>query len=251
VTLLALGLALAIAQPAGAATTVGQVSNNANPNNCPPSSILVTTAVSSGTPFTVPAGGGVITSWQTNAGSGSGGTDAKLKIFRATGDPDQFLVVGQSALEPITASSLNGPFPARIPVQAGDYVSIRPGNNGGPCNTLTANMTDSSRVSMGEADTPNGSTTLFNPTPNTEQRANVSASLEADADSDGFGDETQDPCPGVTGTLDGCVSPAPPPSGSGQQPLVTPAVAPKKCKKGQRLKKGKCVKKKRKRKKKK
>jgi hypothetical protein len=205
--LLGLGLALATAQPAGAATTVGQVSMEVNPNNCPPATIFVTTAVSAGTAFTVPAGGGVITSWQTNAGSGSGGTDAKLKVFRATGDPNQFLVVGQSALEPITASSLNGPFPARIPVQAGDYVSIRPGNNGGPCDTSTGNMADSSRVSQGGADTPDGSTTLFNPTPNTAQRANVSASLEADADGDGFGDETQDNCLGAAGPLNGCPRP--------------------------------------------
>lgn len=203
-TLLVLGLALAMAQPAGAATTVGQVSMEANPNNCPPSTILVTTAVSAGTAFTTPSNG-VITSWQTNAGS-TMGTDAKLKVFRATADANQYLVVGQSSLQPITPSTLNGPFPARIPVQAGDYVSIRPGMNGGPCSTSTGDNADVSRVSQGEADTPDGSTTFFVGT-NMQQRANVSASLEADADGDGFGDETQDNCLGSAGPLNGCPRP--------------------------------------------
>jgi hypothetical protein len=187
---------------AHAAVTVGQLAFEDNPTNCTPATALVTTEVAALTPFSAPSSG-VITSWQTKAGDGSGGTDAKLKIFRATANPDQFLVVGQSAFQPITASSVNGPFPVRIPVEAGDYVSIRTGSNGGPCLSQTAIEADVSRVTQGEPDTPTGSTTFFVGT-NTQQRANVAATLEPDGDRDGWGDETQDRCVGVPGPIEGC-----------------------------------------------
>jgi hypothetical protein len=45
-------------------------------------------------------------------------------------------------------------------------------------------------------------------------QAPLSAKVEPDADGDGFGDETQDKCPGVNGTEDGCV-PTPPTGGGG------------------------------------
>src|SRR5205085_6950130 len=93
VVLVVVAAALWAAPAAGAAMTVGQVAVEADPTNCTPQTALVTTAVSSGTSFIVPAGGGVITSWQTRAGSGSAGTNAKLKVYRATMNPDQFLVV--------------------------------------------------------------------------------------------------------------------------------------------------------------
>ena len=228
---------LALAAPAAnAAVTVGQISAETDPNNCPPATMLITTTVASGTPYTVPAGGGVITSWQTAAGPVSGAT-AKLKVFRATLDANQFLVVGQSGLQTIVPgdpggpSQLNGPFPVRIPVQAGDFVSLRPGNSGGPCNILTGNVTDSSRISQGEPDTANGLTTAFGPTPNTEQRANVSATLEPDADADGFGDESQDNCVGSGGPQAGCpLPPVVPP----QQPAGPKKKKKKKCKKGKK-----------------
>ena len=201
---MALIAALATAPSAGAATTVGQVSNNADPNNCPPSTMLLTTAVSSGAGFTIPAGGGVISSWETNVGSGSTGTDAKLKVMRTTDVANEFLVVGQSASKPMTASALNGPFGVRIPVQAGDFITIRPGDNGGPCNTITGNNADVSKASQGEPDAPDGSTTTFFPGDNTQQRANVAAVLEPDADADGWGDDTQDKCLSLPGPNQGC-----------------------------------------------
>jgi hypothetical protein len=222
-----LGLALiAGATPATAATTVGQVDTGPNPTDCPALTALVTTSVSDGNTFTVPAGG-VITSWQTNAGPGAD-QSAKLKIFRSTAAPATYLVVGQSAFQPITASLLNGPLPVRIPVQSGDYVSILTGASGGPCQTVTANPADISRATTGGPDSANGTNTPF-PTPVTKRRANVSAVLEADADRDGFGDETQDQCPSDPSAQGACpVAAAPPvpvPTSGGR------AAAIKRCKK--------------------
>ncbi len=68
----------------------------------------------------------------------------------------------------------------------------------------------------------------------------VQGTVEPDADDDGFGDETQDQCPGAAGPVNGCV-PVP--------PAAAPPVA-KKCKKGFRAKKvrgkRKCVRKRKK-----
>jgi hypothetical protein len=54
------------------------------------------------------------------------------------------------------------------------------------------------------------------------QLVNVSAVEEPDADGDGFGDETQDQCPGVAGQYGGC--PTPPASPA---PPVPPPTVPK------------------------
>jgi hypothetical protein len=48
--------------------------------------------------------------------------------------------------------------------------------------------------------------TMLLPAPYASNRLNVTAKLEADADHDGFGDETQDSCPGSAGTVNGCTA---------------------------------------------
>jgi hypothetical protein len=68
-------------------------------------------------------------------------------------------------------------------------------------------------------------------------QAPLSATVEPDADDDDFGDETQDRCPGVKGTEDGCVptpptgggsttTPDPAPTGGSDQPVVTGPITP-------------------------
>ena len=179
---------------AGAAVPVGQVAGALGGNNCPPHTALLTQSVSSGRGFVVPSAG-VLTSWKTETDASNNGTDAKLKVYRATADPDEFLVVGQSEFRPFSSPGVQGPFPARISVRQGDWVSILPGANGGPCNAQSQSTDDASRVTQGAGDTPNGQTTPFFACCNVGERANVEAILEPDADNDGFGDETQDACP--------------------------------------------------------
>jgi hypothetical protein len=198
----ALVLIFAGVAPARAAVTVGQLAFEDNPHNCPPTRALVTIEVAALAPFDAPFDG-VITSWQTKAGEDSGGTDAKLKVFRETDLHNTFLVVGQSAFQPISASSINGPFPVRIPVEAGDYVSIRTGDSGGPCWSETAVEADRSLLTQGEPDAPDGALTFFGGNL-TQLRANVAAVLEADGDRDSFGDDTQDRCLGLAGPVQGC-----------------------------------------------
>ena len=73
----------------------------------------------------------------------------------------------------------------------------------------------------------------------------VQGTVELDADDDGFGDETQDQCPGSAGSANGCV---PPTAATPVAKTATPVT--KKCKKGFRAKKvrgkRKCVRKRKK-----
>ena len=72
-------------------------------------------------------------------------------------------------------------------------------------------MGDSVRYAVAASEQPPGSTSaLAALLP--AYRLNVTARLEADADSDGFGDETQDSCPGTAGSASGCVPPTPAPA---------------------------------------
>ena len=55
----------------------------------------------------------------------------------------------------------------------------------------------------------------------TGERFPVAAVVEPDADHDGFGDETQDQCPGVAGPINGCPPPQPPPTPDKTPPGLT------------------------------
>jgi hypothetical protein len=78
-------------------------------------------AVSEGAGYVVPAPGGAITSWSTNARAGLGQA-LGLKIFRPDGGPE-YSVVGHDGPRALTASTFNT-FPVAIPVQAGDIIGI-------------------------------------------------------------------------------------------------------------------------------
>jgi hypothetical protein len=109
---------------------------------------------------------------------------------------------------------INAPqtFPARVPIAVGDYVALEstapqpnfavaynPGQASGSTVADTANLPGILPSGAG------GSPETF-PT----RALAVEATVEADSDNDGFGDETQDKCPGVAGTINGCPAPAAP-----------------------------------------
>jgi hypothetical protein len=115
--------------------------------------------------------------------------------------------------------SLAGPgqfsIPARVPVQTGDELGFdtaadHSSSVSGGCGTGAGSFTYSPALVNGVPQTQGGSIGC-------EQLVN--AVVEPDADHDGFGDETQDRCPGVAGPQDGCL------------PSTTPPPHKKKCKK--------------------
>jgi uncharacterized repeat protein (TIGR01451 family) len=155
------------------------------------------TGVADGNPYTLPSG--VITSWYVQDATPLA-SDAKLTVGRAAG-ADAFTLVGESTAGARTAGQVSGPFPARIPVAGGDVIGITtPGD--GRCAKFTNNAAD---ALVFRAAGP----LTAQPTPvlaSTGTRFPVEAIVEPDADGDGFGDLTQDRCPDVPGSANGCRS---------------------------------------------
>jgi hypothetical protein len=82
----------------------------------------VVQASSSGPSYTVPAGGGSITSWSTMAGGPGFLGPARLEVWRPK-TAGVYTLVGISAPEALTARILNT-FPVNIGVQAGDLLGL-------------------------------------------------------------------------------------------------------------------------------
>lgn len=155
---------------------------------------------------------GVIVRWfhagpggEASAGSG------RLLVWRPTenfapGDRsgNEFRLVGESDREqfaPGTALT----WPVRIPVLPGDVLGLRAESDTVGC--TISRQPDGFRFYNG----PNpaeGSTHRFG-AERANRQVNVSANMEADPDQDGWGNESQDFCPDVTGPDNGC--PLPPP----------------------------------------
>jgi uncharacterized repeat protein (TIGR01451 family) len=193
-------LLLLAAGSAAAGTTIGQ-NDAGGTGTCGAGNTFIQTGTGPGAPsYTVPAGGGVITSWSFQAGSTAGEQD-KLKVVRPTETPNQFFVVGEGALQTMTPSTLNT-FPVRIPVQAGDLLGLHT-VDGNDC-TVTTHTTGNTDAYVPSPDPSPGSTFTGTPESSSGEAYNVSARVEADADDDGWGDETQDKCVGATGPMQGC-----------------------------------------------
>lgn len=196
---------------ASAATTLGHTQSS-NTACAAPNILSVQTATGPGQgAYAVPAGGGVITGWQHQARQISG-AQLKLKVVRPTGPlsgPAPFTRVGETPFEVVNEAKLYS-FAARIKVQPGDRIGLVTAPNAGAsppaCNT---NAVPADEVYEGPDFATGGILNPFN-----TFRLNIAATLEPDADNDGYGDESQDKCAGKGGPNAGC-----------------PAKAKKKCKK--------------------
>jgi hypothetical protein len=169
---------------ASAASDVGQV---VNPEMSACSQNNTWLQVSSpNNKYVVPARG-VITSWSFGAGS-IVPSSMKLKIGRPVGGND-YTIVGESTSQAPVANTLNT-YETRISVEQGDIVGFyHVGNNFARC--ALPQPAPAGYVSMfTNGDIAPGATATFG-TPESSQ-LDISATLEPDCDSDGFGDETQD-----------------------------------------------------------
>jgi uncharacterized repeat protein (TIGR01451 family) len=202
----ALCLTLVAASSASASVTIGQTDPAVSPSSgCVSDFGFVQTSVgTAGRAYTVPSDG-VLTQWSTNANSESGDT-LKLKVLHLQSG-HVYSVIAESGFMPITPSTLNT-FAARLPVHSGDVIGLREGPHatgvGAHCQFDTADASDAVVNDNGGPDSPPGGSMDFTNGPFTKLRVNVSAVIEPDADRDGFGDETQDSCVGVTGSVQGC-----------------------------------------------
>jgi hypothetical protein len=151
----------------------------------------------------------VIASWSHRANSAVG-RDLGVRVWRATATVGSYTLVAGGSLRVLTPGGINT-FRERIPVGGGDLLGLRVGAGGGAACEFTAAAGNSVRYGVAASEPPPGWTGTL-PSTLAPRRLNVTARLEADADADGYGDETQDLCPGRAGASSGC------PSGNSGQP---------------------------------
>jgi hypothetical protein len=200
--LAAVVLPLAVPGPAGAATELGITFFANTPNSCTgtPDWEAFQVGRSSSVTSTAP-GVGVITSWSFDAAEDQT-TKLTLRVFRPTTVVGDYTVVDDAGpLLSVAPSAGASTFPARIAVRAGDVIGIHA--QGGDCST-GGTTNDVIRSRSGTA-TAVGATGSYLAT--THETLDISAVFEADADGDGYGDETQDGCPGSALTQAACLAP--------------------------------------------
>jgi hypothetical protein len=200
------------AAPAGAATEIGQVSA-ADPGGGCLFCADVQTATDPSANYVMPADG-VVTSWRFRA-NGQPGT-AQLRIYRPAAVAGDFELVAKT---PDRSFNLNeeATVPARVVVRAGDHVGI---GVAGPAPVFDTFDPDD-RVGGMAFSAPIGS--VATPVDFGQRRVNMAATLEPDADGDGFGDETQDGCPGDPASQANCSSGASGGSGASVVASSSPA----------------------------
>jgi phage baseplate assembly protein gpV len=199
--------ALGFASAANASVTVGQLFT---PSGCSTGGTALQTGVASGNSYTVPSPG-VITSWSFDDGAAIV-PDLELKVARrVTGH--SYSIVGTSVAGTQTPNTVST-YPTHISVSAGDVIGEF--ENGGDCGA--DGTTSDTYEWITTTNEPLGATATFMPL--AQILFPVSASVEPDADSDGFGDETQDKCPTNSSTQGPC-PPPPPPAPDTRRPSVS------------------------------
>jgi hypothetical protein len=184
---------------ARAGIQLGQIaSQDSVLSSCGPDKNLVQAAAP--VPFTVPFPGGVITEWSHRGDVDDTPGSGRLQLWGPAGAPN-YTLVGRSALQAFTADVVNV-FPTRIPVTGGEQLGLRAVDDPA-CGYLEM---ASSLAGETTATDPLPGETRSLATPFVSFVLNVEAVLEPDADGDGFGDETQDDCPGQPDGSAGCPS---------------------------------------------
>ena len=204
---------------AGAATTVGSTFDPTGAGFQCQDNVWQLQTTSPSSTYVVPSAG-VLTSWSFHAPSSQTPTALKLEVGRTTTTPDQYLVVGASGNQSPADSTTPTYTDISIPVQAGDFLGMHTNGTSRDCGALTAGYTS---TYLGSTDPSAGQfvTTAFT----AGFRLDISASLEADCDADGLGDETED------ADTSSCNPPPPTTTPVSTAPTGQRAAALKKCKK--------------------
>jgi hypothetical protein len=178
----AVAASLAFATIAHGAVIIGETFVPNLPKGGAPGTTALQTS-SPGNQYTVPTPG-VLTTWNFQA-SGTPPPSVKFKAGRPAGG-NSFTILGESAPRAPAANTINTYSDIRISVQPGDVIGML-----GPPTGDTARNAPGYGAHAVDADVPPGTTTAMTPVPATIQFP-ISAVLEPDCDSDGFGDESQD-----------------------------------------------------------
>ncbi len=196
---------------ASAATTIGQLDPGTPGASCVGTSYWVQDT-SAGPSYLAPAAG-VVSTWSHKANAATG-RELGLRVFRLVSGTT-YTLVGSSGVQTLTASSVNS-FLTRIPVQAGDRLGLYVGNlgfpiGGGASCAFSGGVGDLMHQGSANPEVATGSNASLASTYSNIYLLNVTASIEPDADGDGYGDETQDGCATSASTQGACptANPAP------------------------------------------
>ena len=198
---LSLLLLAAVPAAASAATTIGQAPPPGSGIPCNSNAAFVQGMFAAGSNYQVPAGGGVITQWNHQGGA-SGGTLA-LGIYVAGPNNTEYSPVAESAVETPAAGA--NTFATRIPVAGGEFIGVHEVTGGANCWYSTGAAGDTVYSATPAPAVGSGNTMYGNAVG--QFRVNVAAVIEPDGDKDGYGDETQDGCPGNATRQDDCIAP--------------------------------------------
>jgi hypothetical protein len=195
--------AAAFAAPAQGAVTLGTTDTGPAPADQPCFGMYFQDTVESGGPNYVVPSRGVVTRW-----SAEGPADGTAVVALKVADGDQ--MVGETAAKSLGPSA-EPTFDVRVPVRGGDRVGLAVIDGRNVCGRWTQNADNVVRHSFDEVSPP-ATFSLARVLPRLQ--VNLKATVEPDADRDGFGDETQDDCPTDARTRDECTGdqPATPPS---------------------------------------
>jgi hypothetical protein len=178
-------LLIGLAAPAQGATTIGQTFTPA-PGGCPINDITAfqTGSANATNEYAAPSAG-VITSWSYRTDA-SPPASLKLKVGRADPTAPNFKIIGTDASDSAPAANALNTYAAQISVQAGDVIGFYQ-----PAPTACGQPAAGYSVHFLVGTEPtNGTTSNYS---STTGQLDISAQLEADNDSDGLGDDTQDP----------------------------------------------------------
>jgi hypothetical protein len=148
---------------------------------------------------------GVVTEWQFQA-SVNPGTIAFQILNGDPNDNTTFTPVAESTPEVLAADTLNK-FKTRLPITAGQFVGLRTVTTSHGCYFLgSTGFTDFGSTAP-PAPTPGSGPSSYGNASGTAA-TNIAATIEPDADGDGYGDETQDGCINNKQRQDDCVKPS-------------------------------------------
>src|SRR5204863_277396 len=142
---------------------------------------------------------GVVVRWRVKDYTGPGDPiRPTFRVLRATGAAT---FTGAGSAGPVPGFHGLGEFAARLPIRAGDRIGVDT-----PCapqnflGVISGGGYDQWSPTLGDGEAPGRPPSYTN----TSNSLLINADVEPDADADGFGDETQDGCPGVFGSVNGC-----------------------------------------------
>jgi Ca2+-binding RTX toxin-like protein len=185
------------ATTADASYTIGQTTGATD--GCGTNQVFVQ-AQTGGAPSYQASSAGVIVSWSYRAGSAT--PSVRLRVYHATGDPTVWFTRSETAQRTpgagagqVHANQLNTFTESPgIRIETDDVLGLTAQGSSSMGCISTSSANDRIRV-KNPPDPPVGQngTGFLGDLPNL--RVDVSAVVEADADADGFGDDTQDSCP--------------------------------------------------------